>query len=176
MGNDAWREISGHVERELDRAQRLEDVQRVVKQAARRLADAQGATFVMLDGDRCYYADEDSISPLWKGQRFPVSACISGWAMTNRETVAIADIRRDERIPQDAYRPTFVRSLVMVPIVGSEVFGAIGVYWSHTGRPGPDVAKALEALAEVTATALRRFPDGIADPSFGVVRLATTVK
>ena len=35
--------------------------------------------------NHCYYADEDAISPLWKGQRFPMSACISGWAMLNRQ-------------------------------------------------------------------------------------------
>jgi hypothetical protein len=62
----------------------------VVKVAARRLADAQGATFVLLEGDKCYYADEDSISPLWKGQRFPAAHCISGWAMLHRETVVIS--------------------------------------------------------------------------------------
>ena len=26
------------------------------------------------------YADEDAIGKLWKGQRFPMSTCISGWA------------------------------------------------------------------------------------------------
>src|SRR3712207_7329692 len=46
----------------------------------------------------------DSMSPLWKGQRFPAAACISGWAIIHRETVSIADIRTDERIPQEAYR------------------------------------------------------------------------
>jgi GAF domain-containing protein len=66
--------------------------------------------------NRCYYADEDAISPLWKGQRFPLSACISGWAIINRQSVVIEDIYADERIPHDAYRPTFVKSLAIVPI------------------------------------------------------------
>ena len=48
------------------------DVQAVVRVAARRLTGADGATFVLRDGDSCYYADEDAISPLWKGQRFPI--------------------------------------------------------------------------------------------------------
>ena len=45
----------------------LEDVQRLVRTTARQLVQADGATFVLRDVDRCYYADEDAISPLWKG-------------------------------------------------------------------------------------------------------------
>lgn len=44
---------------------RLEDLQDKVKKTVRAVADAQGATFVLLDGECCYYADEDSMSPLW---------------------------------------------------------------------------------------------------------------
>ncbi|BBY65102.1 hypothetical protein [Mycolicibacterium helvum] len=40
----------------------------MVKVAARRLSDAHGATVVLLDHALCHYADEDSMSPLWKGQ------------------------------------------------------------------------------------------------------------
>lgn len=49
---------------ELKSAVRLEDVQYKVKVAARRLADSEGSTLVLLDGEYCYYADEDSMSPL----------------------------------------------------------------------------------------------------------------
>jgi len=45
-----------------------------------------------------------------------MSACISGWTMLNRQPAVIEDIYADPRIPADAYRPTFVRSLAMVPI------------------------------------------------------------
>jgi GAF domain-containing protein len=154
------------VRAQLDAATRLEDVQHVAKIAARRVTSAQGATFVLLDGDQCYYADEDSMSPLWKGQRFPASDCISGWAMIHRTTVAIADIRRDERIPQEAYRPTFVRSLVMAPMLTPEPLGALGAYWSRPRQPSGDEVQALEHLASLAATALKRFPDGLPDPSF----------
>lgn len=170
VGKEATQETFESVERQLAEARGLEEVQRVVKTAARRLADSQGATIVLLEDDRCYYADEDSMSPLWKGQRFPASACISGWAMMHREAVTISDIRTDERIPQAAYRPTFVRSLVMVPILGPEPLGAIGVYWAQRSQPADAVVKALQRLAALAATALRRFPDGVADPSFGTVR------
>ncbi len=45
----------------------------VVRHAARELTGADGATFVLRDADKCFYADEDAIAPLWKGQRFPMS-------------------------------------------------------------------------------------------------------
>ncbi len=65
------RNVIAQVRVQLKDAERVEDVQQVVKVAARQIAGAHGATFVLLDGDMCYYADEDSMSPLWKGQRFP---------------------------------------------------------------------------------------------------------
>lgn len=165
------REITERIGAKLASARRLEDVQQVVKVAARQLAGAHGATFVLLDHDMCYYADEDSMSPLWKGQRFPVTDCISGWAMMHRTAVAIADIRRDERIPQEAYRPTFVRSLVMVPMLGPDPMGAIGAYWARPGQPDPAVIAALTTLADLAVTGLHRFPEGIPDPGFAVASM-----
>ena len=108
----------------------MADVQRVVRRAARRLTGADGATFVLRDGDQCYYADEDAIAPLWKGQRFPMSACISGWAMLTASRRSSRTSTPTTRIPHDAYRPTFVKSLVMVPIRTIDPVGAIGNYWA----------------------------------------------
>jgi len=53
----------------LSLARSVAEIQQIVKSAARRLTSADGATFVLRDGTRCHYADEDAISPLWKGQR-----------------------------------------------------------------------------------------------------------
>lgn len=139
---------------DLSLARSLADVQAVVRCAAREVTGADGATFVLRDGDHCHYADENAISPLWKGRRFPLSACISGWAMLHREAVAIPDIYSDRRIPMDAYRPTFVRSLVMVPIRISAPIGAIGNYWAEHHVATPDEIALLQALANTTAVAL----------------------
>src|ERR1051325_508535 len=99
---------------ELSLARDLETVMSVVRRTARELTGADGATFVLRDGDKCFYAEENAIAPLWKGQRFPMSACISGWTMLNKQSAIIEDIYADSRVPADAYRPTFVKSLVMV--------------------------------------------------------------
>jgi GAF domain-containing protein len=151
---------------ELEEVGSVEDVERVVKRGVRRLLAADGATFVLLDHEMCYYADEDAMSPLWKGQRFPVRDCISGWAMLNHRTVVIADIRRDHRIPGEAYRPTFVRSHVMAPILTPAPLGALGAYWARVRRPRRIQVTMLKEISTLAGAALTRFPDGLPDPGF----------
>lgn len=114
--------------------------------SARRIAQAHGATFVLRDGDDCCYVDEDAIAPLWRGQRFPVSECISGWAMTHGRPAVVPDIAHDDRVPVEAYRPTFVSSMAMVPM-GDPAVGAIGVYWART-HPHVD-AETVERLVQL---------------------------
>lgn len=138
----------------LSLARDLATVMDIVRRAARRLTGADGATFVLRDNGKCFYAEEDAISPLWKGQRFPMSACISGWVMINRQSVMIEDIYEDSRIPSDAYRPTFVRSLAMVPIRTLDPIGAIGNYWATPYLATPEQIKVLQMLADTTAVAL----------------------
>jgi len=70
----------------------VEQIAAVVRVSARELTGADGIAIVVRDGDRCHYVDEDSIAPLWKGMKFPMTACISGWSMLNRQTAIIPDI------------------------------------------------------------------------------------
>jgi hypothetical protein len=99
-----------------------------VRQTARDICQSDGITFVLREGELCHYVEEDAIGPLWKGQRFPLSSCISGWTMMNAQTAVIEDVFEDPRIPYDAYLPTFVKSLIMTP-VGEKNVAAIGAYW-----------------------------------------------
>jgi GAF domain-containing protein len=143
---DAVRDLAG--------ARGLRDVVDIVRSAAREVVNADGATFVLRDDDRCYYVDEDAIAPLWRGLRFPMEACISGWAMLNAQQVVIGDIYLDDRIPHEAYRPTFVHSLAMTPIRTADPVGAIGTYWADRHHASPTELKLLQALADSTAVAL----------------------
>jgi GAF domain-containing protein len=128
----------------------------VVRTRARRWTGADGATFVLREDDRCFYVDEDSIAPLWRGQRFPISACISGWALEHGEMVVVPDIRVDERIPTEAYRPTFVRSLVMVPVGRPRAAAAIGAYWARHHVATLAEQEHLVVLADQAAATLSR--------------------
>lgn len=142
------------VVQELSQAKDLDTVMAIVRVAARRLTNADGATFVLRDNDKCYYAEENAISPLWKGQRFPITQCVSGWAMINRAPAVIEDIYNDPRVPADAYRPTFVKSLAMVPIRKENPIGAIGNYWATKRKPTEEEVYILQALANTTSVAL----------------------
>lgn len=139
---------------QLSLARDIDTVMQIVRTAARELTGADGATFVLRDKDKCYYADEDAISPLWKGSRFPINTCISGWTMINKQAVAIEDIYADDRIPHDAYRPTFVKSLAMVPIRTIDPIGAIGNYWAKHHVPGEEELRLLQSLADITAVTI----------------------
>jgi signal transduction histidine kinase/ActR/RegA family two-component response regulator len=142
------------VVQKLSLARGLDAIVDIVRKAARQLTGCDGATFVLRDGPFCYYVDEDAISPLWKGQRFPLETCISGWAMLNSQSAVIPDIYKDARIPHAAYRPTFVHSLAMVPIRSYAPIGAIGNYWANHHECTPQELMLLEALANTTAVAM----------------------
>jgi signal transduction histidine kinase len=142
------------VVQELSLARDLDTVMRIVRTAARKLTGADGATFVLRDGNLCFYADEDAISPLWKGSRFPLHTCVSGWAMTHGQAVVIEDIYNDPRVPVEAYRLTFVKSLAMVPIRTQAPLGAIGNYWANRHMPSAAELKMLQSLADITAVTM----------------------
>ncbi len=138
----------------VSQARELNQVIEVVRTAARKLTGADGATFVLKDNGFCYYVDEDAIGPLWKGQRFPLQTCISGWTMLNKQPAIIPDIFEDVRVPVDAYRPTFVKSLAMVPIRSVDPIGAIGNYWATHHQASSEEVELLQALANITSVSI----------------------
>ena len=138
----------------LSLARDLNSIVEIVRRSARAIAEADGATFVLREGDQCHYVDEDAIGPLWKGQRFPLSSCISGWVMLNGRAAMVPDITVDARLPQDAYRPTFVKSLVMAPVRAESPIGAIGIYWARFHTATDEEVELLQALASSTAVAM----------------------
>lgn len=143
-----------YVVQELSAARDLDTVMDIVRHSVRDLTGSDGATFVLRENDFCYYAEEDAISPLWKGNRFPLETCISGWVMLNRKPAIIEDIYVDSRIPIDAYKKTFVKSLATVPIKTNDPIGAIGCYWSERHIATPEQIKVLQVLADTAAIAM----------------------
>ena len=139
---------------ELSYLRELPDIMAVVRGWARKLAGADGVTFVLREKDQVFYADEEAIAPLWKGRRFPAEACISGWSILHREVAIIEDIYADARIPIDAYSPTFVKSLMMTPIRAEDPIGAIGVYWATRHRASDRERELIQALANATSVAI----------------------
>jgi len=68
--------------------------------------------------------------------------------------VVIPDIYSDDRIPYDAYRPTFVKSLLMVPVRRDDPIAAIGAYWAAHHAATPVEIGMLQSLADAAALAL----------------------
>ena len=64
--------------RRLYLAHTASEIMTTATNGAKSLLLADGVTFVLKDGDFSYYAEENAISPLWKGRRFPMHDCISG--------------------------------------------------------------------------------------------------
>lgn len=139
---------------ELSFARDLATITNIARTAARELTGADGVTFVIREPGYCYYVDEDAIAPLWKNRRFPLDTCISGWVMTHNAPVVIQDVYADPRIPHEAYRPTFVRSLAMVPVRAPEPIAAIGAYWATSHEATDDELGSLILLADSAALAL----------------------
>ncbi|QDK38705.1 GAF domain-containing hybrid sensor histidine kinase/response regulator [Bdellovibrio sp. NC01] len=139
---------------DLSAVKSIEEIMTLVRSSARDLVHADGATFVLRDNGFCFYADEDAISPLWKGQKFPMDSCVSGWSMTHKQSVVIPDIYKDSRIPLEAYKPTFVKSLAMFPIRKENPIGAIGVYWAKEYTPTSEEREMLQALADTVSVAM----------------------
>ncbi|MBN2713557.1 MAG: PAS domain-containing protein [Planctomycetes bacterium] len=140
--------------REMSTSRQAQGVMDVVRLTARELLQADGITFVLRENDSCYYAEENAISPLWKGKRFPLTTCISGWVMFNDKAAAIEDIYADERIPHDAYRPTFVKSLAMVPVRAEKPIAAIGAYWATRHAVTDQELHRLQLLADAASIGL----------------------
>ena len=132
----------------------MESIMAVLRDCARELTGADGVTIVLRDGDLCHYVEENAIGPLWKGRRFPLETCISGWCMLNRQQTAVPDIYADPRIPHEAYRPTFVKSLAMTPIRKDDPIGAIGAYWADFHQATAEELETLQALGDSAAMAI----------------------
>jgi len=139
---------------ELSLARDMESIMQIGGTSARKILNSDGAAFILRDNNECYYADEDAISPLWKGKRFPMESCISGWVMQNNQAVNIEDIYNDDRISVEDYQSTFVRSLVMVPIRKNNPIGAIGVYWGDKHVANDEEIQLIQSLADSASIAI----------------------
>jgi GAF domain-containing protein len=100
-----------------------------------------------------------------------MSACISGWCMLERRAAVIPDVYQDDRIPQDAYRPTFVRSLAMVPVRQDDPIAAMGAYWATPRAIQPREVQLLQTIADAASLAVAYVePRQQQDPNAGQKR------
>ncbi|GJD37019.1 GAF domain-containing protein [Methylobacterium aerolatum] len=137
-------------------AQGMDEIVAVLRSEARQVAGSDGIAVILREGDLCHYVAEDAIEPLWKGRRFPLDQCVSGWAILHRASAVIPDLEADLRVPREAYTNTSMRSLAMAPIGLPEPLGALGAYWCAYMDLDDATIRRLEILAEVAGAAMRR--------------------
>jgi GAF domain-containing protein len=137
-------------------ARSLDDIVAALRLTAREIAGGDGVAIVLREDGCCHYVAEDAIEVLWKGQRFPLEACVSGWAMLNDETVVVPDVSLDPRVPVAPYRTKDIRSLVMVPLGSPEPVAALGIYWSALVLHDDATLGRIETLASQATAALAR--------------------
>jgi len=138
----------------LARARSFDQVVEVVRSVARTIIGAEGITFIRGEGDECAYIAEDAIEPLWQGMKFDLAQCVSGWVMQHGKAAIIPDIYADDRVPHEAYRPTFVKSMAMMPVRAGAARAAIGAYWAKVGAPDERAVKLLAMLASFVGAAI----------------------
>ncbi|MBX3592996.1 GAF domain-containing protein [Sphingomonas sp.] len=129
----------------LSAAADVADAVAILRDHARVIAAADGITIVRREGDEVSYVAEDAMTPLWTGQRFPLTKCVSGLALLAGEPILIGDIRNDPRVPLNAYLSTFVLSVAMFPIGRT---AAVGAYWKDAGPIDPEAVELMAELAE----------------------------
>lgn len=145
--NDQLLQIINTINR-LSTAKEIIELQEIVATAARKLVNATGTTFVIKRDGFCHYVEEDTQMPLWKGNHFPLENCITGWVMLNKKPVIINDIYKDERIPIEVYKNTYVKSLAVFPANHQDPEFAIGCYWDTHYSPDSEEIQLIQTLAE----------------------------
>jgi GAF domain-containing protein len=136
-------------------ANSLTELARTVRAAVTGRLGCAGASLVLVDGDQCFHADEDPIAPVWAGQRLPVTDCLACWALLHDQLLVISDVEFDERVPPQAYRSAYVRSMVAVPIPGpGGPAGVIGAYWPDTRQARRADVGWLQRLANASSAVI----------------------
>lgn len=130
----------------------LTELARTVRTAVTGRFGCLGASLVLLDGGQCFHADEDPVAPVWAGQRFPIEECLASWAILHDRPAVISDVDSDERVPPEAYRSIYVRSMVAVPIPGPQgPVGVLGGYWPDTRQARQADIGWLQRLAQAVS-------------------------
>ena len=139
---------------EIASAHTTESLMPTICRGARAITGADGSALIFREGEECYCACEDSIAPLWKGKRFPISICPRNWGNSEGEGFVVEDIRSDSRVGADLYRSTFVKSIALVPFNPRKSSGMIGCFWARHYHATTEQMEFLKALAAGANSAL----------------------
>jgi L-methionine (R)-S-oxide reductase len=144
------------VAKRLATTESVDDIVAVLRAHTRTIIGSDGVAVILREGERCHYVAEDAVEPLWLGQRYPLTACVSGWAMLNDQTAVVPDVGLDPRVPVSPYQSKSICSLVMAPIGSPVPVAALGAYWCAYVLIGAETVARVEDLARQAGDALAR--------------------
>jgi signal transduction histidine kinase len=133
------------------RARDLDEIAGTVCPAARQILDADGATLVLKDGDGCKVINEDTIAPLWPGER---RLRHGAWMIEQDEPLVIEDLHEDQGLSGQDFRDSYVRGLTVIPVRGERLQAALICSWAGPGFASVGQLAMLHRLAGATAAAI----------------------
>lgn len=139
----------------LSQVRDVEGVAKVVRNAARRLVDADGACFVVREGETCHYVGHNALSTELRSADFALDSCLPGWCILKRKAARVLDVRNDAMVRADLYDQSEVRSLIVVPIRRYDPVGAIEIYWQDEHVATDEEVRFVQALADSISVTMR---------------------
>ncbi|CAN5308009.1 hypothetical protein BH10PSE15_BH10PSE15_08200 [soil metagenome] len=156
MPIDRWHALTEAVH-QLSRSETLIDAIAVLRTCSRTVVGADGVTIVRRESAETVYVAEDAPMPFWEGRRFPIKQCLAGFAILEKRPVIIADVRRADNVPQNAYMATYIESVAVLPVGLGEPVGAIGAYWREARQIDDETVALLAALARAFGAVIELF-------------------
>ena len=130
----------------------------IIVERARQLTDAEAAVIEVPQGDEMVYVAVAGSAAGTEGLRLVREGSLSGLCVRTEQTLISFDTETDERVDREACKKVGARSMLVVPLRGATAEGAavIKVYSSEPASFGTQDAYALELMAELTASSMRR--------------------
>lgn len=139
----------------LTHARDIKTIADLISDFARRVAESDGATFVLReDSETGHCVAESAETPRWTGRHFPLADSLTGRVILSGQAVTIADINNHPWVKPGTFDPDILTSLAIVPIRRTKPIGSICLYWrGHEHVPAPEELAILQALADLTSVA-----------------------
>ncbi|MCA9670548.1 MAG: PAS domain S-box protein [Myxococcales bacterium] len=130
----------------------VDDIAAIVSAALRDVSDADGATFVLRDGEMADYAHVVVGDESRRGGRKPLDASLSGHVILTKRPLVIEDMASAP--PPRCEEGGAVKSLVIAPVRVEAPIGAVGCWWSRPQKITSEQTQLAQALADAAAVAI----------------------
>ena len=155
-GHRRLQHLSAALER-LSQSEGCAALQDELLRSARQLARADGVS-VMLDFGDTFYCDGRRApgGAVWNDRPDPFILDLVDRAVSSRRTIAIPDVAQEPHGSDHGGTAAGRRSVVIVPVGGTKLSGAIAAYWFEPRQTDDEEIRALEVFARAAGTALDR--------------------